>query len=68
MVDIAPEISFNLTNGGVGPAKLVAMQFTYKGKPMLSPREFLKRHPVKMINPPDDRILKNVNYPGDVNC
>ena len=37
-----PEISFNLTNGGVGPAKLVAMQFTYRGRPMASPREFLK--------------------------
>ena len=33
----------------------------------ISPREFLKTHPVKMINPPDHRILKNVNYPGDVN-
>lgn len=32
----------------------------------ISPREFLKTHPVKMINPPDDKILRNVNYPGDV--
>lgn len=32
----------------------------------VSPREFLKTHPVRMINPPDDEILRNVNYPGDV--
>lgn len=31
----------------------------------VSPREFLKTHPVKMINPPDDKILRNVNYPGE---
>ena len=33
----------------------------------VSPREFLKTHPVKMINPPDDKILRNINHPGDVN-
>lgn len=32
----------------------------------VSPREFLKTHPVNMINPPDDRILMNVNSPGDL--
>jgi len=33
----------------------------------ISPREFLKTHPVKMVNPPDDKILRNVNYPGEIN-
>lgn len=34
-------ISFTLTNGGAGPAKLKAMEFRYNGNPMSSPREFL---------------------------
>lgn len=29
----------------------------------ISPREFLRTHPVKMIDPPDRRILVNFNYP-----
>jgi hypothetical protein len=37
------EISLNLTNDGVGPAKLEAMEFIYKGKPMSTPREFLRQ-------------------------
>lgn len=37
-----PEISLNLTNDGVGPAKLEAMEFLYNGKPMPTPREFLR--------------------------
>jgi hypothetical protein len=37
------EISFVLQNNGVGPARLEAMEFLYKGKPMPNPREFLKQ-------------------------
>jgi hypothetical protein len=40
-----PEISFN-TNGGVGPAKLVAMQLTYRqadGQPARIPEPVLRR-------------------------
>ena len=37
------EISLNLTNNGVGPARLEAMEFLYKGKPMANPREFLRQ-------------------------
>jgi len=37
------EISLNLTNNGVGPARLEAMEFLYKGKPMPNPREFLRQ-------------------------
>jgi hypothetical protein len=36
------EISLVLQNNGVGPARLEAMEFLYKGKPMPNPREFLK--------------------------
>lgn len=36
--------------------------FAESGK--ISPRDFLKTHPVKMIDPPDGKILTNVNYPG----
>ena len=31
----------------------------------VSPREFLKTHPVKLIEPPDERILINFNSPED---
>ena len=41
--DGKPEITFSLTNNGVGPAKLVAMEFVYDGKPMPTPREFLRQ-------------------------
>lgn len=35
--------------------------FAAMGK--ISPREFLKTHPVKIIHPPDPQILQNINYP-----
>ena len=38
-----PEITLSLTNNGVGPAKPEAMEFLYKGKPMPTPREFLRQ-------------------------
>lgn len=31
-----------------------------------SPREFLKTHPVNMIEPPDAKVLLNFNYPQDL--
>jgi hypothetical protein len=37
------QISFALENNGVGPARLEAMEFRYKGKPMPDPREFLRQ-------------------------
>jgi hypothetical protein len=37
------EITLNLTNNGVGPARLEAMEFLYKGKPMENPREYLRQ-------------------------
>jgi hypothetical protein len=40
--DGTKEISLVLQNNGVGPARLEAMEFLYKGKPMPNPREFLK--------------------------
>jgi hypothetical protein len=36
------EISFNLTNNGVGPARLMQLELLYRGKPMPSPRAFLR--------------------------
>ena len=38
-----PEITLSLTNNGVGPAKLEAMELVYAGKPMPTPREFLRQ-------------------------
>ena len=37
------------------------LKFTEKGN--ISPREFLKTHPVNLIQPPDEKTLRNVNYP-----
>jgi len=36
------EITLNLTNNGVGPARIEAMELTYRGKAMATPTEFLK--------------------------
>jgi hypothetical protein len=41
--DGTKEISLVLQNNGVGPARLEAMEFLYKGKPMPNPREFLRQ-------------------------
>ncbi|HEX8041529.1 MAG TPA: molybdenum cofactor guanylyltransferase [Chryseosolibacter sp.] len=37
------------------------LKFAEAGNP--SPREFLKTHPVNMIDPPDKKTLLNFNYP-----
>lgn len=43
--NVSPEgevrIALTLTNDGVGPAKLKALELRYDGKPMADPREFL---------------------------
>ena len=41
--DVKDEISFSLSNDGVGPARLQAMEFTYGGKAMRDPLEFIAR-------------------------
>lgn len=38
---VKDEISFSLSNDGVGPARLEEMEFIYNGKPMHSPLEFV---------------------------
>lgn len=57
------EISLNLTNDGVGPAKLEAMEFIYSGKPMASPREFLRQccagnAPLSFMSEPVTGVLR----------
>jgi hypothetical protein len=39
--EVHDEISFSLANDGVGPARLRAMEFSYNGKPMRDPVEFI---------------------------
>jgi hypothetical protein len=40
--DVKDEISFSLSNDGVGPARLKEMEFLYRGKPMRDPVDFLR--------------------------
>src|SRR5689334_7820776 len=40
--EIKDEISFSLSNDGVGPARLQEMEFVYNGKPMANPVEFMR--------------------------
>ena len=39
---VKDEISFNLSNDGVGPARLEEMEFLYNGKPMRDPANFIR--------------------------
>src|SRR5690348_1779294 len=39
---VKDEISFNLSNDGVGPARLEEMEFLYNGKPMRDPADFIR--------------------------
>jgi hypothetical protein len=41
--DGATEILFSLSNDGVGPARLKAIEFIYDGRPMANPRNFLQQ-------------------------
>jgi hypothetical protein len=40
--EVKDEISFSLSNDGVGPARLQEMEFAYNGKPMRDPLEFIQ--------------------------
>ena len=54
-----PEPLLTLWEASAYPALL---EFSKKGN--ISPREFLKTHPVRIIQPPDEKTLVNYNYPG----
>jgi molybdenum cofactor guanylyltransferase len=43
-------------------AYLQLLKFQQHGN--ISPREFLKTHPINMIHPPDAKVLVNFNYPN----
>jgi len=60
MPDKFPEPLFTLWEPSAYPALL---KFTSSGN--ISPRSFLEQHEVKMITPPDEKILLNINYPKD---
>jgi hypothetical protein len=58
------EISFNLSNDGVGPARLKEMEFLYKGKPMRNPVDFLRACCAAAAR----AVSKNLTYTsGDIN-
>jgi hypothetical protein len=40
--DVRDEISFSLSNDGVGPARLQEMEFLYNGKAMTNPVDFMR--------------------------
>ncbi|HEY4071417.1 MAG TPA: hypothetical protein VGM04_07670 [Sphingomicrobium sp.] len=40
--EVKDEISFSLSNDGVGPARLEEMEFLYGGRPMSNPIEFIR--------------------------
>lgn len=40
--EVKDEIAFSLSNDGVGPARLEEMEFTYDGKPVRDPLDFIK--------------------------
>lgn len=40
------------------------LEFVEKGN--LSPRDFLKNHPVQLVSPPDKGIFKNINSPDQL--
>lgn len=40
-IEAKDEISFSLSNDGVGPARLEEMEFVYGGRPMRDPRQFV---------------------------
>lgn len=58
-------ISFNLGNDGVGPARLKAVEFIYKGQPMTSPRSFLRhccgddpKDPTNFMSSPVNGVIR----------
>ena len=64
--EIKDEISFSLSNDGVGPARLQEMEFVYNGKPMANPVEFMRdcRIAGKTLMFTTDRV-DGVLRPGD---
>jgi hypothetical protein len=57
------EISIDLINDGVGPARLEQMELLYKGRPMASPREFLRSccagdQPLSFMSSPVGGVLR----------
>jgi molybdopterin-guanine dinucleotide biosynthesis protein A len=56
-----PEPLLTIWEPKAGPALLA---FANSGN--LSPRAFLEHHPVHMLRPPNDQVLRNVNYPRDL--
>jgi hypothetical protein len=59
------EIAFRLTNDGVGPAKVEAVELRYGGKPMSDPRHFLQTccgydpaSPVSFVSGPVTGVLR----------
>jgi len=59
--DVKDEISFSLSNDGVGPARLEAMEFLYDGKPMRDPLEFV----VNCCAAEAKSVAKNLTYTTD---
>jgi molybdopterin-guanine dinucleotide biosynthesis protein A len=56
-----PEPLLTLWEASAYPSLL---KFWEKGN--ISPRDFLKTHPARMIQPPDEKTLVNYNYPGEL--
>ena len=67
--NVTPEretlISFSLTNEGVGPARLKAVEFVYDGRPMDNPRRFLqtccgddRRDPTNFMSSPVNGVIR----------
>ena len=46
--------------------KAYPLLLAYASEGNISPRIFLETNPVKVINPPDKRVLSNINYPKDI--
>lgn len=59
------EINFTLANGGVGPARVKAVELIYDGKRMTNPREFLQqccgydpKQPIPFVSGPVTGVLR----------
>src|SRR3954447_2832333 len=59
--DVKDEISFSLSNDGVGPARLETMEFVYDGKPMRDPLELV----ASCCRAEAKAVAKNLTYTTD---
>ena len=59
--EVKDEISFSLSNDGVGPARLQEMEFIYAGKPMRDPLEFV----ASCCAAAAKAVAKNLTYTTD---